>query len=62
MTSRRCSTPRRQADVTINVVGKQWSWDFNYVEDDVHEVGAQAILTGEPGAQETIPDAVPAGR
>ena len=42
-------------DVTVNVVGKQWSWDFNYLEDDVHEVGAQAILTGEPGAEETIP-------
>ncbi|MGB7820497.1 MAG: cytochrome c oxidase subunit II [Ornithinibacter sp.] len=46
------STP---ADVTINVVGKQWSWDFNYLEDDVHEVGTQAILTGKPGAEETIP-------
>ena len=43
------------ADVTVNVVGKQWSWDFNYVEDDVHEVGTQAILTGEPGAPETVP-------
>ncbi len=43
------------ADVTVNVVGKQWSWDFNYVEDDVHEVGTQAILTGEPGARETVP-------
>jgi cytochrome c oxidase subunit 2 len=42
-------------DVMVNVVGKQWSWDFNYLEDDVHEVGAQAILTGEPGAEETIP-------
>jgi len=42
-------------DVTVNVVGKQWSWDFNYLEDDVHEVGTQAILTGEPGAAETIP-------
>ena len=45
----------QEPDVTINVVGKQWSWDFNYLEDEVHEVGAQAILTGEPGAQETIP-------
>jgi cytochrome c oxidase subunit 2 len=45
----------KQADVTVNVVGKQWSWDFNYLEDDVHEVGAQAILTGEPGAPETVP-------
>jgi cytochrome c oxidase subunit II len=42
-------------DVTINVIGKQWSWDFNYVEDDAHEVGTQAILTGEPGAPATVP-------
>ena len=45
----------KDPDVTINVVGKQWSWDFNYVEEDVHEVGAQAILTGEEGAPETVP-------
>jgi cytochrome c oxidase subunit 2 len=45
----------KQPDVTVNAVGKQWSWDFNYVEDDVHEVGTQAVLTGEPGAEETIP-------
>jgi cytochrome c oxidase subunit II len=44
-----------EPDVTVNVVGKQWSWDFNYLDDDVHEVGTQAILTGEPGAEETIP-------
>ncbi len=41
--------------VTVNVVGKQWAWDFNYLEADVHEIGTQAILTGEPGAEETIP-------
>jgi cytochrome c oxidase subunit 2 len=45
----------KPADVTINVVGKQWSWDFNYVKEDVHESGVQAILTGKPGAEETIP-------
>ncbi len=45
----------KPADVTVNVVGKQWAWDFNYLEDQVHEVGTQAILTGEPGAEETIP-------
>ncbi|MBD3782403.1 MAG: cytochrome c oxidase subunit II [Micrococcales bacterium] len=45
----------KKPDVTINVVGKQWSWDFNYLDDDVHEVGTQAILTGEPGAEKTIP-------
>jgi len=45
----------KQPDVTINVVGKQWSWDFNYVKEDVHETGEQAIMTGKPGAEETIP-------
>lgn len=24
-------------DLVVEVVGKQWSWDFNYVTDDVHE-------------------------
>ncbi len=46
---------KQTPDVTVNVVGKQWSWDFNYIEDNVHEVGTQAIMTGEPGAEETIP-------
>jgi cytochrome c oxidase subunit 2 len=55
-------TSQDEPDVTVNVVGKQWSWDFNYVEDDVHEVGAQAILTGEPGRRGDHPDAVPPGR
>jgi len=46
---------KKDPDVTINVIGKQWSWDFNYLDDDVHEVGTQAILTGEPGASATVP-------
>jgi len=45
----------QRPDVTINVIGKQWSWDFNYVAEDVHETGEQAIMTGKPGAEETIP-------
>ena len=31
----------QKPDVTINVVAKQWSWDFNYVEADVYESGVQ---------------------
>ncbi|MEP7161253.1 MAG: cytochrome c oxidase subunit II [Dermatophilaceae bacterium] len=42
-------------DVTVNVVGKQWSWDFNYVEGEVYESGVQATLTGKPGVEETLP-------
>ncbi|MCI0686366.1 MAG: cytochrome c oxidase subunit II [Sporichthyaceae bacterium] len=26
-------------DQTINVVGRQWSWSFNYVDGDVYEAG-----------------------
>lgn len=29
---------------TVNVVGKRWSWDFNYLEEGVYETGT----TGEP--------------
>ncbi|GAB2544859.1 aa3-type cytochrome oxidase subunit II [Brachybacterium huguangmaarense] len=43
-------------DVTVNVVGKQWSWDFNYVDADVHEdAGVQSFETGVPGAAESLP-------
>jgi cytochrome c oxidase subunit II len=44
-----------EPDNVINVVGKRWSWDFNYVNDDVHDSGTQARLTGEPGVEETLP-------
>lgn len=49
-------------DLTINVVGKQWAWDFNYLgpsvtdtSDDVFEVGVQGQLDGEPGAEAELP-------
>ncbi len=42
-------------DYIINVTGKQWSWDFNYVTSDAHEVGIQAKLTGKEGVEETLP-------
>lgn len=45
----------KKPDVTINVVGKQWSWDFNYVDADVHEAGTMAELTGKPGVEQTLP-------
>jgi cytochrome c oxidase subunit 2 len=38
-------------DVTVNVVAKQWSWDFNYLEANTYESGVQVQLdkaTGEP--------------
>ena len=45
----------KKPDVTVNVVGKQWSWDFNYVEAGTFESGTQAELTGKPGVAATLP-------
>jgi len=45
----------KEPDVVVNVVGKQWSWDFNYVNEDTFEAGTHAQLTGEPGVEETLP-------
>jgi cytochrome c oxidase subunit 2 len=43
-------------DVVIDVRGKQWSWDFNYVKEDVHEdPGQQAHLDGNYGAPDRLP-------
>jgi len=43
-------------DVTINVVAKQWSWDFNYVDENVFDSGIQAQFTGaEENVMETLP-------
>jgi cytochrome c oxidase subunit II len=42
-------------DLTIGVVGKQWSWDFNYVDDDAFDTGVQGQLTGKPGVEAEIP-------
>lgn len=45
----------QQPDVTVNVVGKQWSWDFNYIDAGVWDSGVQAQLTGQPGVEQTLP-------
>ncbi|WP_323958475.1 cytochrome c oxidase subunit II [Arthrobacter sp. JZ12] len=42
-------------DVIIDVRGKQWSWDFNYVNENKYDAGVQGQLTGEPGAEEALP-------
>ncbi|WP_432562843.1 aa3-type cytochrome oxidase subunit II [Kineococcus sp. SYSU DK003] len=46
-------------DVTIEVVGKKWSWDFNYLDENgqpfVYDTGRQADLTGETGVEENLP-------
>jgi cytochrome c oxidase subunit 2 len=47
-------------DITVNVVGKQWGWDFNYIEQggkrlDVYDTGVQVQDTGAPGAEAQAP-------
>ncbi|WP_238146633.1 cytochrome c oxidase subunit II [Ornithinimicrobium murale] len=50
----------QEADVTVNAIGKKWSWDFNYVEADAHIIGTQAsdLNKGEEGLPETLPTLV----
>ena len=45
----------KKPEVTVNVVGKQWSWDFNYVEAGTFESGTPAELTGKPGVAASLP-------
>lgn len=48
-------------DLTVNVVGKQWAWDFNYLndadnpDDDVFESSVQVALDGKPVPQAELP-------
>lgn len=39
-------------DVTVEVMAKQWAWDFNYVNEDVYSAGVQGRpdLEGPKGA------------
>lgn len=41
-------------DIRIQMIGKQWAWDINYLDDDVYTSGVQARLTGEPGVEDTL--------
>lgn len=45
----------KKPEVTINVVAKQWNWDFNYVEGGTFETTALVTLTGRPGVAATLP-------
>ncbi|NTW42202.1 MAG: cytochrome c oxidase subunit II [Cellulomonadaceae bacterium] len=36
-------------DLTVQVVAKQWSWDFNYLDSDVYETGEHAQDIGASG-------------
>ncbi|HEY5514856.1 MAG TPA: cytochrome c oxidase subunit II [Pengzhenrongella sp.] len=42
-------------DLTIQVIGKQWSWDFNYVDDNVYETGVHAQDVGTTNPPDELP-------
>jgi len=42
-------------DLSINVVAKQWAWDFNYRDANTYEVGVQGELNGKPGVEKQLP-------
>ena len=44
-----------EPDVTVEVYGRQWSWDFNYLDDDVWDTGIHVEDIGAPGNPETLP-------
>ncbi|GCD19974.1 cytochrome c oxidase subunit II [Cellulomonas algicola] len=35
-----------EADIHVQAIGKQWSWDFNYLDDDAYETGQHAQDVG----------------
>ena len=45
----------KEPDVVVNVVGKKWSWDFNYVNEDTYETGIQGDLAGQRGVEKDLP-------
>lgn len=39
-----------EPDLTVQVIGKQWSWDVNYLDSDVYDTGEHAQGVGDtPG-------------
>lgn len=47
--------PITNSDVHIEVIAKQWSWDFNYLDENVYETGIQSQFAGEEGAEAKLP-------
>ena len=43
------------SDYTIQVIGKQWSWDFNYTNANVYDSGIQSQFEGEKGSEASLP-------
>ncbi len=45
----------KKPDQIINVVGKQWAWDFNYVTQNVYESSVPVVLTADAKDAEKVP-------
>src|SRR6478735_726872 len=43
------STTNVPATNHVEVIGKQWSWDFNYLDDNAYETGQHAQDVGSAG-------------
>jgi cytochrome c oxidase subunit 2 len=43
------------SEMHIQVIGKQWSWDFNYKDYNVYETGIQSQFEGELGSEAALP-------
>ena len=44
-----------ESDLHVQVIGKQWSWDFNYLDNKVFETGIQSQFAGEEGSEADLP-------
>ena len=40
----------KPADLHVQVIGKQWSWDVNYLDSGVYDAGVQAQDISQPGS------------
>ena len=41
--------------IQVEVIGKQWSWDFNYTSNMVFDSGIQSQFAGEEGSEASLP-------
>lgn len=43
------------SELHVQVIGKQWSWDFNYTDNMVYETGIQSQFDGALGSEAALP-------
>lgn len=49
--------PAEEAEVHVHVIGKQWSWDFNYLDEGVYEFGEHEADPGGVTDEEMLDEA-----